>query len=162
METDKGTITLELYPEKAPETVENFLKAVDAGYFTGTIFHRVIKNFMIQGGGMDADMDDKDWDGEPIKNEAPNALSNERGTIAMARTMAPHSATTQFFINTVDNERLDHTSQTPHGWGYCAFGRVIDGMDVVDAIEGVATTDRAGHQNVPEEPVTILNVSRKA
>lgn len=159
LETDKGSITVELYSEKTPDTVANFLKAVESGYYAGTIFHRVIKGFMIQCGGLDADMDDKDWDGEPVKNEAPKGVSNERGTIAMARTMDPHSATTQFFINTVGNDRLDHTSESTHGWGYCAFGRVVKGMDVVDAIEGVETTDRAGHQNVPVDPVAITGAS---
>ncbi len=160
METDKGNITLELYPDKAPETVANFLRAVDEGYYDDTIFHRVIKGFMIQGGDLDEAMDEKDWDHEPIKNEAACGISNERGTVAMARTMDPHSATTQFFVNTVDNARLDHSAPTPYGFGYCAFGKVTEGMDVVDAIEGVETASRRMHGDVPVEPVTIRKVTR--
>lgn len=156
LETDKGSITLELFPEAAPETVKNFLDTVDKGFYDGTIFHRVIKGFMIQGGGMDADMDEKTPPSKPIKNEAACAVSNERGTIAMARTMDPHSATVQFFINTVDNARLDHTSETMHGYGYCAFGKVTEGMDTVDAIESVATGNSGMHQNVPVEPIRII------
>ncbi len=160
METDKGDITIALCPDKAPETVANFLRAVDEGFYPGTIFHRVIPGFMIQGGGLGDDMEEKDWRHEPVQNEASGGLPNERGTIAMARTMDPHSATTQFFINTVDNDNLDHTSPTPHGYGYCAFGRVTSGMDVVDAIEALETTSRYGHDNVPREPVAIKNVRR--
>ena len=160
LETDKGSITLALYPEQAPKTVANFLASVDAGFYDGTIFHRVIENFMVQGGGMTADMQEKQAPNEPVANEAASGLSNERGTIAMARTMDPHSATVQFFINTVDNGRLDYTSDTIHGYGYCAFGRVIDGMDVVDAIEGVATTTRGMHANVPENPILIITAKR--
>ena len=160
IDTDKGTITAELFPGMAPETVANFLKAVDAGHYSGLIFHRVIKGFMIQGGGMDQDMREKEWTEPPVKNEAATGLSNERGTMAMARTSDPHSATVQFFINTVNNARLNHTSATPHGYGYCAFGRVVEGMAVVDAIEESATTTRAGHQNVPAEPVMIKGIAR--
>lgn len=160
METSKGTITLELYPDKAPETVANFLRAVDAGFYAGTVFHRVIRGFMIQGGGLDADLEPKDWEHELVTNEAACALSNERGTIAMARTADPHSATVQFFINTVDNSRLDHISETPHGYGYCAFGKVVGGMDVVDAIETAETESRGMHGDVPCETIAILGASR--
>lgn len=160
METSKGPITLELYPDKAPKTVANFLCAVDDGFYAGTIFHRVIKGFMVQGGGMDAAMEPKDWEHDPLQNEAAEALSNERGTIAMARTSDPHSATVQFFINTVDNSRLDHTAATSRGYGYCAFGRVVEGMDVVNAIEGVATESCGMHGDVPCEAVSITGVAR--
>ena len=160
LETDKGSITLELAPECAPKTVANFLATVDSGFYDGTIFHRVIKGFMIQGGGMTADMNEKDVPNEPIANEAASGLSNERGTIAMARTMAPHSATVQFFINTVDNDRLNFSEETLYGYGYCAFGKVVAGMDVVDAIEDVATTDAGMHANVPEKPIRILSATR--
>lgn len=158
METDKGEITVELFPDKAPLTVANFLAAVAADFYAGTIFHRVIKGFMVQGGGLGDDMEAKEWDQDPVRNEAACGLSNERGTIAMARTMDPHSATVQFFINTVDNSRLDHSSPTPHGYGYCAFGRVVAGMDVVDAIEAVETTSRCGHQDVPKDAVYISGI----
>jgi len=160
METDKGTITIELYPDKAPETVANFLRAVDEGFYDGTIFHRVIKGFMIQGGGLDEGMDEKDWEYDPVKNEAACGVSNERGTIAMARTMDPHSATTQFFINTVNNARLDHSAPTSYGYGYCAFGKVVAGMDAVDAIEDVKTTSRRMHDDVPTDPVIIRKAVR--
>lgn len=160
LDTDKGSITLELYQDKAPETVANFLKAVDEGFYTGTVFHRVIKGFMIQGGGLDPDLEYKDWEHEPVWNEAACAVSNERGTIAMARTSDPHSATTQFFINTVDNSRLDHRSETAHGYGYCAFGRVVEGMDTVDAIEGMDTGSMGGYSDVPKDTVSILDARR--
>ena len=160
IETDKGDITLELYPELVPNTVANFLAVVDADFYAGTIFHRVIEGFMIQGGGLDGDMRDKIWDGKPVQNEAANAMPNERGTIAMARTSDPHSATTQFFINTVDNDSLNYKSATSWGFGYCVFGMVTEGMDVVDAIEGVDTTSRLGHENVPREPLAIKSVRR--
>lgn len=160
IETDKGDITVELYPELVPDTVANFLAAVDEGFYTGTIFHRVIPEFMIQGGGLDGDMRDKPWNGKPVKNEAANAMPNERGTIAMARTGDPHSATTQFFINTKDNASLNYKSATSYGFGYCTFGMVTDGMDVVDAIEGVDTTSRLGHDDVPKEPIRIKAIRR--
>jgi peptidyl-prolyl cis-trans isomerase B (cyclophilin B) len=160
IETDKGDIVVELYATKAPKTVENFLTYVDEDFYGGTIFHRVMQGFMIQGGGMTAQMQPKDTHA-PVRNEADNGLKNERGTIAMARTDQPHSATSQFFINHRDNPGLDHTAETPKGWGYCVFGRVIDGMDVVDAIAAVPTTSRAGHKDVPVEPVTIKRVYRK-
>lgn len=152
--TNMGNITLELNSEKAPATVENFLGYVKNEHYDGTIFHRVIYDFMVQGGGMDTEMNEKKT-GAPIKNEANNGLRNLEGTIAMARTSDPHSASAQFFINTNDNASLDFSSETDDGWGYCVFGDVIDGMDVVEKIEGVSTTSRAGHQNVPEDPVLI-------
>jgi cyclophilin family peptidyl-prolyl cis-trans isomerase len=154
LETDKGAITLELNRAAAPKTVDNFLKYVENGFFSGTIFHRVIKGFMIQGGGLTADMANKK-PLSPIENEADNGLSNLRGTIAMARTQDPHSATAQFFINTKDNVPLNHTGKTERGWGYCVFGKVVDGMSVVDAIENAATGFKAGHQDVPVETISI-------
>lgn len=158
METTKGTIILELDPVKAPKTVANFLTYVKSGFYNGTIFHRVIKGFMIQGGGLTADLNKKDTIA-PIKNEADNGLKNDTGTIAMARTNDPHSATAQFFINTVDNASLNHRSKTGPGWGYCVFGKVVEGMDVVKAIEGVKTTIREGRGDVPSEPITIQKVT---
>lgn len=152
--TTQGEITLKLNPDKAPLTVENFLGYVRDGHYDGTIFHRVIKDFMIQGGGMDTDMRQKPT-GQSIQNEADNGLSNLTGTISMARTPDPHSASAQFFINTRDNLFLDHRSQTPDGWGYCVFGEVVDGMNVVTDIEASATTSRSGHADVPVEPVVI-------
>ncbi len=152
--TSKGIIELELYSDKAPQTVANFVEYVKAGYFDDTIFHRVIKGFMIQGGGLTEDMKDKPGR-KPIKNEADNGLKNLRGTIAMARTMDPNSATSQFFISTVDNAFLDFKSKTSQGWGYCVFGKVVKGLDVVDAIEAEATTTKSGHQDVPVETILI-------
>ena len=157
MQTSRGPITLELDADKAPETVKNFMSYVEDGFYNGTIFHRVIDGFMIQGGGMEPGMSEKATK-EPVKNEADNGLSNERGTIAMARTMEPHSATAQFFINVKDNAFLDHRSPTPDGWGYCVFGRVVDGMDVVDQIKGVATGNAGFHQDVPVEDIVIESV----
>ena len=154
LETSHGNIVIELDADKAPATVENFLNYVNDGFFDGTLFHRVIPNFMIQGGGFLPGMVQKQT-GEPVKNEADNGLSNERGTIAMARTNDPHSATAQFFINHKDNAFLDHSSPTAQGWGYCVFGKVTDGMDVVDAIAGVATGNNQGHGDVPVEDVII-------
>jgi peptidyl-prolyl cis-trans isomerase B (cyclophilin B) len=154
METSKGKIVIELFPEKAPETVKNFLNYVDAKFYDGTIFHRVIPNFMIQGGGFTSDMKRKSA-GAPIKNEADNGLKNERGTIAMARTGDPHSATAQFFINTVNNDSLNHKSKTPQGWGYVVFGKVFAGMDVVDAISAVKTVTRGAYRDVPAETIEI-------
>jgi peptidyl-prolyl cis-trans isomerase B (cyclophilin B) len=154
LETDKGPILLELNRTAAPKTVDNFLKYVESGFFNGTIFHRVIKGFMIQGGGLTADMAKKNTL-SPIQNEADNGLSNLRGTIAMARTQDPHSATAQFFINTKDNVALNHTAKSGRGWGYCVFGKVIDGMAVVDAIENAATGFKAGHQDVPVDTISI-------
>lgn len=154
LHTNHGVITLKLDAEKAPETVANFEKYVKEGHYDGTVFHRVISNFMIQGGGFEASMNQKKTNA-PIKNEANNGLSNKRGSIAMARTMDPHSASAQFFINVKDNDFLDHTAPTPQGWGYAVFGEVVDGMDVVDQIRAVATTSKAGHQDVPVEDVII-------
>lgn len=156
LETDKGQITLELNRKAAPKTVENFIRYVESGFYSGTVFHRVIKGFMIQGGGFSADMAKKDTQ-PPIQNEADNGLPNKRGTIAMARTPDPHSATSQFFINTKDNPNLDHMAKSDRGWGYCVFGKVIDGMGAVDAIENVKTGFKSGHQDVPIETVLIKN-----
>jgi cyclophilin family peptidyl-prolyl cis-trans isomerase len=161
IETSMGQITIELDMQNAPTSSENFLAYVDDGYFVGTTFHRVIPNFMIQGGGITADMQDKPSSRAPIQNEANNGLKNERGTLAMARTSDPHSATSQFFINHVDNAFLNHTAETMQGWGYAVFGKVVDGMDVVDEIARVATGNKGHHQNVPLEPITITGASRQ-
>lgn len=158
MNTNKGMITLELFNNKAPETVENFLAYAREGFYDGTIFHRVIPGFMIQGGGFTADMSQKDAN-SPIKNEADNGLKNDTGTIAMARTPNPHSATAQFFINVKDNDFLNFTSQTQSGWGYAVFGKVTGGTDVVKAIEQVPTGNHSGHQDVPLESVIIEKVT---
>jgi len=158
METNKGVITLELDGNKAPETVANFVEYAKAGFYDGTIFHRVIPGFMIQGGGFTADMKQKATRA-PISNEANNGLKNVTGSIAMARTSDPHSATAQFFINVKDNGFLDHTAPTRQGWGYCVFGRVTDGMDVVHAIEKVPTGNRSGMQDVPMSEVIINKVT---
>lgn len=157
IETSLGSLTLELYQDKAPKTVANFLEYVKAGYYKGTVFHRVIKGFMIQGGGMSADMKAKPTQ-PAIENEAPNGLKNTRGTIAMARTAEIHSATSQFFINTVDNSFLDHRSKSPDKFGYCVFGKVTSGTDVVDKIESVQTETKGMYQNVPTKPVVITDV----
>ena len=154
IKTNRGNITVELFDEQAPISCENFRQYINDGHFDGTIFHRVIPNFMIQGGGMAEDMTSKPTRA-PIKNEADNGLSNERGTLAMARTMVVDSATAQFFINLRDNDFLDHGTRD---FGYAVFGRVTDGMDVVDAIAAVPTDNRAGHQDVPVEAVTINEV----
>jgi len=159
METSMGNVTLELYPEKAPISVENFLGYVNSGSYEGTIFHRVMKKFMNQGGGFTADFTKKGTL-SPIQNEADNGLKNEIGTIAMARTNAPHSATNQFFINTADNAFLNHSSKTSRGWGYAVFGKVIKGMDVMKQIENVSThTTARGMQNVPVETILIKKMS---
>ena len=157
MHTSMGTIVLQLNPEKAPDTVKNFLEYAKEGFYDGTIFHRVIDNFMIQGGGMEPGIKEKP-NRTPIQNEASNGLSNTRGTIAMARTPNPHSATSQFFINVADNTFLDFKSPTADGYGYCVFGEVVEGMDVVDAIKNVATTSQGMHQDVPKEDVLITKV----
>ena len=154
LHTNHGIITLELDAEKAPVTVANFLAYVESGHYDNTVFHRVIDGFMIQGGGFEPGMNQKPT-GEQIKNEADNGLKNERGTIAMARTQAPHSATAQFFINVADNAFLNHTSPDLQGWGYCVFGKVSEGMDVVDAIRKVKTGSSGFHQDVPKEDVII-------
>jgi peptidyl-prolyl cis-trans isomerase B (cyclophilin B) len=158
METNKGMISLELDRSKAPETVANFVAYAKAGFYDGTIFHRVIPGFMIQGGGFTADMKQKATR-PPIGNEAGNGLKNTTGTIAMARTSDPNSATSQFFINVKDNSFLDYSAPTPQGWGYCVFGKVIDGMDVVHAIEHVKTGNRSGFQDVPLDEVVIKKVT---
>ena len=152
--TNHGDITLKLDAEKAPKTVANFLAYVEAGHYNGTIFHRVIKNFMIQGGGFVQGMDQKPTQA-PIENEAANGLKNKRGSIAMARTNDPHSATAQFFINVVDNDFLDFRAPSGQGWGYCVFGKVTEGLDVVDKIRAVATGNKGFHQDVPKEDVVI-------
>jgi cyclophilin family peptidyl-prolyl cis-trans isomerase len=157
MKTSKGDVTLELDADKAPDTVRNFLRYVDEGFYDGTVFHRVIKNFMIQGGGFTPDMKQKKTH-EPVKNEAKNGLKNLRGTLAMARTSDPHSATAQFFINHKDNDFLDYPGQD--GWGYTVFGKVTGGMEVVDAIATVPTGSSGGFRDVPTETVTILSVKR--
>ena len=157
-ETTLGNITIELFETDAPETTANFKQYVEDSFYDQTIFHRVIDGFMIQGGGFERSMIQKDTR-DPISNEASNGLSNNRGTIAMARTMDPHSATAQFFINVTDNDFLNFRSETPDGFGYCVFGRVFDGLDVVDAIKAVETTHRAGHSDVPRNDVIINQAS---
>ncbi|MCU0856888.1 MAG: peptidylprolyl isomerase [Pontiellaceae bacterium] len=156
MKTTKGDINLELDAEKAPKTVANFLKYVERGHYTNVIFHRVIDNFMIQGGGFTADMKEKRAPYK-VENEANNGLKNLRGTIAMARTPDPHSGGAQFFINVVDNAGLDYPN--PDGWGYCVFGKVVSGMNVVDSIKGVATGNAGHYSDVPREPVIITEVT---
>jgi len=157
-QTNKGVILLELDEDKAPETVRNFLAYVQKGHYDGTVFHRVIRGFMIQGGGFEAGMQQKPTDA-PIKNEASNGLKNAKYTLAMARTSAPHSASAQFFINTANNNSLNFSSESPSGWGYAVFGKVVSGTEVVDAIEGVRTGNKAGHNDVPVEDVVITKAS---
>ena len=159
IKTSVGDIHLELDGEKAPITVENFVAIAKSGYYDGTIFHRVINGFMVQGGGLNADMSNKSSGTAPIQNEANNGLTNDRGTVAMARTMEPHSATGQFFVNHKDNGFLNHTGENSQGWGYAVFGKVIEGMDVVDAIADVETGSTGGHQDVPVEVITIESVT---
>ena len=159
IKTSVGDIQLELNDEKAPITVENFKTIASSGYYEGTIFHRVINGFMIQGGGLTADMNNKSSGTGPIQNEANNGLPNDRGTIAMARTMDPHSATSQFFINHKDNAFLNHTGETSQGWGYAVFGMVTEGMDIVDQIAEVATGSSGAFLDVPEEVITIESVT---
>ncbi|MEM7027575.1 MAG: peptidylprolyl isomerase [Pseudomonadota bacterium] len=154
MQTTLGPITIELDSEAAPITVKNFIDYVESGFYSGTIFHRVIKDFMIQGGGLDKDMNMKTTKAS-IQNEANNGLKNEYGTIAMARTASPHSASAQFFINTEDNPFLDFQSEHDDGWGYCVFGKVVEGIEVVNAVEDKPTITRNGHQDVPEEMIEI-------
>ncbi len=160
LETSKGIILIELYPEKAPGTVKNFLSYVDKGFYDGTIFHRVIPNFMIQGGGFLVDMKRKSTD-SPISNEADNGLKNDRETVAMARTQDPHSATAQFFINTADNDFLNHRGKSGQTWGYAVFGKVVQGMDVVDAISGVKTKNSGMMRDVPVETVLIVTARQQ-
>ena len=156
--TNFGDITLELNAEKAPITVANFLQYVESGHYDGVIFHRVIDGFMVQGGGFDANMKQKKTKGE-IKNEADNGLGNDNYTVAMARTSVPDSASSQFFINIADNDFLNHTAPTSSGWGYCVFGKVVEGMAIVDKIKTVKTTSKSGHRDVPVEPVIIEKAS---
>lgn len=154
LKTNYGDISIELDFEKAPKTAENFAQYVKDGFYDGTIFHRVIDNFMVQGGGFDVEMNQKETRAT-IENEADNGLKNEVGTLAMARTMEPHSASGQFFINIKDNDFLNHSGKNTQGWGYAVFAKVTDGMDVVDKIKAVATTSKAGHQDVPVDDVII-------
>jgi len=154
IETTMGNITVELNDDKAPIGAENFIHYVMDGFYNGTIFHRIIPNFMVQGGGMVEGLQEKE-SGAAIENEADNGLTNDRGTLAYARTMDPHSATTQFFINLKDNSFLNHSGKNTQGWGYAVFGKVTDGMDIVDAMAGVETTSRMGHQDVPIDDITI-------
>ena len=156
--TGHGTIVIELNAEQAPQSTANFLSYVTSGHYDGTIFHRIIDGFMVQGGGFDADMNQKPTQA-PIANEATNGLTNQRYTLAMARTQDPHSATAQFFINVADNDFLNHTAQTPSGWGYAVFGKVAEGDDVLDKIRCVQTGSAAGHQDVPLEPIIIESVT---
>ena len=158
MTTTVGPLTLELDADNAPKTVDNFLSYVADGFYDDTIFHRVIHNFMIQGGGFTADMQQKPTQA-PIENEANNGLENQRGTIAMARTQDPHSATAQFFINVQDNDFLNHTGENMQGWGYAVFGKVTEGDDVLDKIRAVQTGSQSGHQDVPVEPIIIESVA---
>jgi cyclophilin family peptidyl-prolyl cis-trans isomerase len=157
MKTSLGTMKIELYPDKAPKTVENFLQYAREGFYDGTVFHRVIEGFMIQGGGFTPDMTEKDTRA-PIQNEASNGLKNVRGSLAMARTGDPHSASSQFFINTVDNPFLDFTAETVQGYGYAVFGQVVEGLETLDAIRKVATGSRGGYDDVPSDPVIIESV----
>ncbi len=157
MNTSMGSIEIELFAEQAPLSTANFLEYVNSGFFDGLIFHRVIPGFMIQGGGMDAQMREKS-NNAPIQNEADNGLKNDRGTLAMARTSNPHSATSQFFINLVNNDFLNHSSKDARGWGYAVFGKVTKGMDVVDAIAQVSTGNSGYHQDVPKQPIVIESV----
>ena len=158
MKTLLGDMTLELDADKAPATVANFVEYAQNGHYDGTIFHRVINNFMVQGGGFDTDMRQKGTN-TPIQNEANNGLKNNRGTIAMARTMDPHSATAQFFINVSDNDFLNFSGENMQGWGYAVFGRVVEGEDVLDKIRVVPTGNQAGHQDVPNDPIVIESVT---
>ncbi|MGE4298110.1 MAG: peptidylprolyl isomerase [Desulfovibrionaceae bacterium] len=159
LETSHGEILIELFSEQAPKSVENFLRYVDEGFYDATVFHRVINGFMIQGGGLDMDMAEKPTHA-PVTNEAANGLKNEAGTIAMARTMDPHSATAQFFINVSDNDFLDHRDTSPQGFGYAVFGKVSEGMETVNKIKKVRTRTVGFHENVPFELVTINKASR--
>ena len=157
--TSRGRIVLELYPAKAPETVKNFLAYVDSGFYAGTIFHRIIDGFVVQGGGFDAEMTQKQVQA-PIQNEADNGLKNVKGSISMARTNDPHSATSQFFLNLSDNAFLDHTAKNPQGWGYAVFGQIIEGIDVLDQMGKVATGRAGMHSDVPKEPISVSAANR--
>ncbi|KTD89879.1 peptidylprolyl isomerase [Pseudoalteromonas sp. CR1] len=158
LHTNFGDITIKMFDQEAPNTVKNFLEYANAGFYNGTIFHRVIDGFMVQGGGFVSGMEQKDVN-DPIQNEANNGLSNKVGTLAMARTPDPHSATAQFFINVNNNDFLNHSSETSQGWGYCVFAEVVEGMDIVEKIKGVATGSNGFHQDVPLEDVIIENVT---
>ncbi|TMN83971.1 MULTISPECIES: peptidylprolyl isomerase [unclassified Pseudoalteromonas] len=158
LHTNFGDITIKMFEQEAPNTVKNFLEYANAGFYNGTIFHRVIDGFMVQGGGFVSGMEQKDVN-DPIQNEANNGLSNKVGTLAMARTPDPHSATAQFFINVNNNDFLNHSSETSQGWGYCVFAEVVEGMDIVEKIKGVATGSNGFHQDVPLEDVIIENVT---
>ena len=158
LDTNMGAIVIELNEEKAPKTVENFLNYVKSGHYDGTIFHRIIDGFMIQGGGMDAEMNEKATNA-PVENEADNGLKNDKGTIAMARTQDPHSATSQFFINVKDNDFLNHSGKNMQGWGYTVFGKVTSGMDVIEKMRGVPTGRFGMHADVPKEPVVIKSAT---
>ncbi|EOK0194585.1 peptidylprolyl isomerase [Escherichia coli] len=155
--TNYGNVAIQLHDDRVPETVAHFIELAKAGFYTGTIFHRVISGFMVQGGGYESGMKQKPA-GEPIQNEAKAGAKNKRGTVAMARTQAPHSATSQFFINLADNDFLNHTGESAQGWGYCVFGEVVEGMDVVDAIAAVETGSTGMHKDVPRGDVTIISV----
>jgi len=159
LETSKGTMMIELDAEKAPNSSANFVEYVKDGFYDGVIFHRVIPNFMVQGGGMNPDMSEKGNKKAPIKNEANNGLKNDRGTIAMARTNDPHSASSQFFINLKDNDFLNHTSESPAGWGYAVFGKVTEGLETIDEIAKVQTGNVGGHGDVPTEAITIIKAT---
>jgi peptidyl-prolyl cis-trans isomerase B (cyclophilin B) len=161
LHTNFGDIKIALNAEKAPQTVENFLKYANSGFYDGTIFHRVIDGFMVQGGGFLPGMEQKEVQ-DPIQNEATNGLSNKKGTLAMARTPDPHSATAQFFINVNDNNFLDFTSETSQGWGYCVFAEVVEGLDIIETIKNVATGSEGFHQDVPLEDVIITKVTVEA
>lgn len=158
LHTNLGDITIKMFEQEAPNTVKNFLEYANAGFYNGTIFHRVIDGFMVQGGGFVSGMEQKDVN-DPIQNEANNGLSNKVGTLAMARTPDPHSATAQFFINVNNNDFLNHSSETSQGWGYCVFAEVVEGMDIVEKIKGVATGSNGFHQDVPLEDVIIESVT---
>lgn len=158
LHTNYGDIQIELNAEKAPKTAANFKRYAEEGYYDGTIFHRVIDNFMVQGGGFDVDMNQKETHA-PIENEADNGLKNDLGTLAMARTGDPHSASAQFFINVKDNDFLNHSAKNTQGWGYCVFAKVVDGLDTVNKIKAVSTGSANGHQDVPKESVVIEKVS---
>ena len=158
LHTNFGDITIKMFEQEAPNTVKNFLEYANAGFYNGTIFHRVIDGFMVQGGGFVSGMEQKDVN-DPIQNEANNGLSNKVGTLAMARTPDPHSATAQFFMNVNNNDFLNHSSETSQGWGYCVFAEVVEGMDIVEKIKGVATGSNGFHQDVPLEDVIIESVT---
>jgi peptidyl-prolyl cis-trans isomerase B (cyclophilin B) len=159
LNTNKGAIKVELDTDKAPTTCENFLSYLDSGHYNGTVFHRVIPSFMVQGGGFSAEMQQKPTKA-PVDNEADNGLLNDTGTLAMARTADPHSATSQFFINVNDNSFLNHTEKSPNGWGYCVFGKVVEGMDIVMEMSTVPTGNMGGHSDVPVEPLIIESAVR--